>query len=85
MPASTSSPLTLERMREDIAHVLHEDPADIRDDDNLMDLGLDSMRIMRLASRWRADGATLDFADLAAEATLAHWWTVASRGMGSTA
>ncbi len=86
MPESTATPpLTLERMRADIARMVHEDPADIRDDDNLMDLGLDSMRIMKLASGWREAGADLDFADLAAEATLAHWWAVASRAMGQAA
>lgn len=77
--------LTLEHMRADIAGMLHEDPQDIHDDDNLMDLGLDSMRIMKLVSHWREAGANLDFADLASEATLAHWWTIASRGTGRAA
>ena len=35
-----STALTLERMRQDIAAMLHEDPQDILDDDNLIDLGL---------------------------------------------
>ncbi|WP_269499922.1 phosphopantetheine-binding protein [Castellaniella sp. S9] len=82
---SDTSPLTLERMRADVARMLHEDPQDIRDDDNLMDLGLDSMRIMKLASGWREAGANLDFADLAAEATLAHWWSIAARASGQAA
>jgi bifunctional isochorismate lyase/aryl carrier protein len=69
-------PLTLERMRADVARMLHEPPEDIRDDDNLMDLGLDSMRLMKLASQWREAGARLEFADLAAEATLACWWAM---------
>lgn len=77
--------LTLEHMRADIAGMLHEDPQDIHDDDNLMDLGLDSMRIMKLVSHWREAGANLDFADLASEATLAHWWAIASRGAGRAA
>ncbi|MFV0283272.1 MAG: phosphopantetheine-binding protein [Castellaniella sp.] len=68
--------LSLESMRADIARILHESPADIQDDDNLMDLGLDSMRLMKLASQWREAGASLEFADLAAHATLAHWWTI---------
>ena len=38
--------LTLEQMRQDLAKILLEDPADIHDDDNLIDLGLDSMRAM---------------------------------------
>ena len=43
--------LTLEQMRADLAKILLEDPADIHDDDNLIDLGLDSMRAMTLTSR----------------------------------
>lgn len=69
-------PLSLERMRADVARLLHEAPEDILDDDNLMDLGLDSMRLMKLASQWREAGARLEFADLAVEATLGRWWTL---------
>lgn len=71
-----SHSLTLESMRADIAAILHEEPSEIADDDNLMDLGLDSMRAMTLASRWRASGASIEFADMAVEATLAHWWSL---------
>lgn len=70
--------LTLERMRADIAAMLHEDPAEIHDDDNLMDLGLDSMRAMTLASRWREAGAQIEFPDMAENATLEHWWSLVS-------
>jgi hypothetical protein len=38
--------LTRERMRADIAALLHEDPEEIGGEDNLIDLGLDSMRAM---------------------------------------
>ncbi len=74
--SNTTSPITLERMRHDIALMLHEDPSEIRDDDNLLDLGLDSMRIMTLASRWRDAGAKLEFSDMAAVLTLAQWWAL---------
>ncbi|HET8598232.1 MAG TPA: phosphopantetheine-binding protein [Castellaniella sp.] len=75
--------LTLERMRADIARMLHESPDDILDDDNLMDLGLDSMRLMKLASQWREAGARIEFADLAAEATLAQWWSLVRDAAGA--
>lgn len=58
-----STALTLERMRQDIAAMLHEDPQDILDDDNLIDLGLDSMRVMTLATRWREAGAPIEFSE----------------------
>jgi len=75
--------LSLQRMRADVAGLLHEPPEAIGDEDNLMDLGLDSMRLMKLASRWREAGARLEFADLAAEATLARWWALVQDRMAS--
>jgi len=71
-----SNRITLESMRADIARILHEDPADIADDDNLMDLGLDSMRTMTLASRWRDEGAAIEFSEMAFNATLKYWWSL---------
>ncbi len=71
-----SHTLTLDSMRSDIARMLHEDPADIADDDNLMDLGLDSMRTMTLASQWREAGAAIEFSEMALNATLQHWWSL---------
>lgn len=82
---SAKTPLTLAQMRQDIADMLHEDPSDIHDDDNLVDLGLDSMRIMTLASRWRDTGAAVQFADMAAVTTLAQWWTLIQRAQAATA
>ncbi|NYT23913.1 phosphopantetheine-binding protein [Alcaligenaceae bacterium] len=80
-----SQTITLESMRADIARILREDPADIADDDNLMDLGLDSMRTMTLASQWRAAGASIEFPEMALNATLEHWWALiqASRQRGA--
>ncbi|MGB6102588.1 MAG: phosphopantetheine-binding protein [Pusillimonas sp.] len=71
-----SNTLTLESMRTDIARILNEDPADIADDDNLMDLGLDSMRTMTLASQWRDAGVAIEFSEMALDATLGHWWSL---------
>ena len=70
-----TTPLTLERMRADIAAVLHEPPEAIGDDDNLMDLGVDSLRALNLAMLW-SEVAPLDFSELAEHVTLAGWWSV---------
>jgi bifunctional isochorismate lyase/aryl carrier protein len=78
-------PFTLDRMRQDIADILHEDPADIGDDDNLIELGLDSMRMMTLSSRWNEAGVYLEFSELASTATLNHWWTLAERILENSA
>lgn len=49
-----SQTLSPERIRADIAELLGCDPDGIAPDENLVDLGLDSVRIMVLVERWRA-------------------------------
>lgn len=66
--------LTLERMRTDVAHMLREDPTDIGLDDNLMDWGLDSMRLLNLVLTWNEAGLQLDLSEIGAETTLNGWW-----------
>lgn len=78
---STHLPLSLDSLRADIARILHEDPDEIGDHDNLMDLGLDSIRAMALATRWREAGADVEFSELAAQPQLAHWWTLVERAL----
>ncbi|MFI5771616.1 phosphopantetheine-binding protein [Streptomyces sp. NPDC051658] len=69
--------LSPERVRADVAELLDCDPAEIAPDENLVDLGLDSVRIMALVGRWRAAGAVaLEFPDLAEQPELAHWTTL---------
>ncbi len=71
--------LSLERMRREVAEVLYLDPEDIGDDDDLLDLGLDSVRLMSLAARWNDAGAHVSFAELAEHPVLARWWTAVER------
>lgn len=66
--------MTLDRMRADIARLIHEDPEEIGLDDNLMDLGLDSMRLMNLILLWQEAGVDMDFGDFAEHFTLRGWW-----------
>ena len=49
---ATGEVLDLERMRADVARVLECKPAEIGDDDNLIDLDLDSMRMLGLVLAW---------------------------------
>lgn len=66
--------LTVELIRADVADVLGEDPADIPVDENLVDYGLDSVRIMSLIERWRRDHAiTATFVDLAEQPAIEAW------------
>ncbi|MER2537184.1 MAG: phosphopantetheine-binding protein [Rhizobiaceae bacterium] len=75
--------ITLERMRADIAAMIHEEPEAIGLDDNLMDLGLDSMRLLTLILAWQEAGVDLDFAEFAERFTLAGWWEAVRRRQGS--
>lgn len=65
--------LTLQQMREDLAALLRTDAAEIADDDNLLDHGLDSIRLMRLAQQWNDRGIAVSFAALAERPELLHW------------
>lgn len=64
---------TVERLRADVAELLGEDPADIPPDEDLADWGLDSVRLMALAERWRAEGADVAVVQLAERPVLAAW------------
>lgn len=76
MTVDRTGALTLERMRADIARLIGEAPQDVGDDDNLMDLGLDSMRVLGLVMAWGEHGIALEFSHLAEHSTLAAWWQV---------
>ena len=75
MTKLTPQDLTLERMRADVAAVLHETPDSILDDDNLMDLGVDSLRALNLSLAW-SEAVPLEFSELAEHVTLAEWWNI---------
>ncbi|WP_380280988.1 phosphopantetheine-binding protein [Kitasatospora purpeofusca] len=64
---------TVERIRAEVADLLGEDPAEIPLDENLADWGLDSVRLMALAERWRAEGAEVAFLQLAERPAVEAW------------
>ncbi|XXF81266.1 isochorismatase family protein [Myxococcaceae bacterium GXIMD 01537] len=73
-PAASNGPaLSLERLRADVAELLQEPASALQDDDNLLERGLDSIRLMTLVERWRSEGAELSFVELAERPTLADW------------
>ncbi|GAC58627.1 hypothetical protein GOHSU_44_00270 [Gordonia hirsuta DSM 44140 = NBRC 16056] len=62
------------RIVDDLAQVLDVPVADLRDDVNVLDMGLDSVRLMALIERWRAAGAhRADIVVLASDPTLGSW------------
>lgn len=78
MAEQPKAAITLETMRADIAGMLHEEPEAIADDDNLIDLGLDSIRAMALVQRWIQAGARVEFSEFAEKPELAAWWELVS-------
>lgn len=49
------------------------------DDENLIDYGLDSVRMMALAARWRKVYGDIDFVMLAKNPSIDGWWALLSR------
>lgn len=65
---------TLEALRNQVGEMLQEQPANIGEHDDLIqNWGMDSIRIMSLAERFRVEGAGVTFVDLAELPTLAAW------------
>ncbi|MFD4657654.1 phosphopantetheine-binding protein [Kitasatospora sp. NPDC058444] len=64
---------TVERIRAEVADLLGEDPAEIPLDENLVDWGLDSIRLMALAARWQEAGAEVAFVQLAERPAIEAW------------
>lgn len=67
------NPIDLEALRAEVAALLQLPASDLRADDNLLYLGLDSIRLMSLVERWRVIDERITFVALAEQPTLAHW------------
>lgn len=73
-PSDSSSALSLESMRKDVADILDVDLDEVDVDENLIFLGLDSIRVMTLHSRWKALGFNVALAEMVALHTIKDWW-----------
>ncbi|MBK0081950.1 isochorismatase [Kosakonia sp. S58] len=74
LPASKAA------LREIILPLLDESDEPL-DDENLIDYGLDSVRMMALAARWRKVHGDIDFVTLAKNPTIDAWWALLARGV----
>ncbi|WP_241608021.1 isochorismatase family protein [Rosenbergiella australiborealis] len=70
-------PTSKQALRDTILPLL-EDEDIPEDDENLIDYGLDSVRMMALASRWRQAIPSMDFITLAKTPTFDAWWALLS-------
>ncbi|WP_253378298.1 isochorismatase [unidentified bacterial endosymbiont] len=73
-----SVPASKAALRELVLPLLDESDEPM-DDENLIDYGLDSVRMMALAARWRKVHGDIDFVMLAKKPTLDAWWALLSR------
>jgi aryl carrier-like protein len=65
-----SLPESYEALASEIAALIEIDAAELPSDGSLLDYGLDSVRLMTLVERLRADGLEVGFEELAEEPTL---------------
>ncbi|WP_162946730.1 phosphopantetheine-binding protein [Ruegeria sp. EL01] len=57
---------------------LIEDEEDIAPDESLIYFGLDSIRVMELATELKAQGVVVSFEELASNPTIDAWWGLIS-------
>lgn len=70
--------LTLQLVRQQVLELLDEELSDIDDNENLIDKGLDSIRIMSLVEKWRSIGVDITFMKLVKRPTISNWWRLLS-------
>jgi len=75
---SPEKELSLERMRQDVADILEVDLDEVDVDENLIFLGLDSIRVMTLHSCWKKMGFDVELAEMVAQNTIKDWWNIAA-------
>ena len=73
-----SNRLTLQLVRQQVAELLDETSENIDDNEDLLERGLDSIRIMSLVEAWRRNGANITFVKLAEGTTISAWWKLLS-------
>ncbi|VEB41633.1 Isochorismatase [Chromobacterium violaceum] len=72
--AGGDAALTREWLKAQVLTVLEDGDDSLAGDDNLLDYGLDSIRVMELVAQWQKLGLEIGFEDLAQDLTLDGWW-----------
>lgn len=72
--SSKGSVLSLSVLQSDVAETLGVAAQDIDVNENLIFMGLDSIRVMTLVEKWNKQGADVSFAKLMETVSLQEWW-----------
>lgn len=84
MPSDNHSSLTYQDLKIEIQSML-ANPIDFADDQNLIELGLDSLKIMRIVNKLRRQGQKVTFAKFMAAPALAEWLPLLSLDVNKAA
>ncbi|MBD0740660.1 hypothetical protein BGM09_14830 [Streptomyces sp. CBMA29] len=76
----TPERLDLDRLRGTVADVLGIGPEQIGDGDNLVALGVDSVKVMTISAHLRRYRVRVGFARMIEEPTLEAWWRLIGEG-----
>ncbi len=79
------APACSEDIRAEVAELLGVGVDAVQPADNLISQGLDSIRMMSLAGRWRRQGVDVDFATLSATPTIEAWSELVAAGSHAAA
>ena len=74
-----SSISVTQMLRQQLSELLQQPLQQVGTEENLLDSGLDSIRLMSLVETWRHKGVEVSFADLAEQPTLSAWTQLLSR------
>ncbi|MUM18706.1 amino acid adenylation domain-containing protein [Mycobacterium sp. CBMA271] len=75
--------ISRDEIKASVADLIGLTPQEISDGDDLITLGLDSIRMMTLAGGWRKRGSGITFAQLAAEPSVDSWYSLLGSGTDS--
>ncbi|UDQ76448.1 isochorismatase [Pectobacterium brasiliense] len=81
--AKMAQALTKQGLRAHLLTLIDEEEDQFDEDENLIDYGLDSVRMMSLLTEWRNQGVTLSFVDLARNPSLNAWWALIEKQQGA--
>lgn len=73
MTTDTATTFTIAELQAAVAQIIGCAPDDVAPEANLIQLGLDSLGMMRLVTSWRRQGVRVSSRDLLAQPTLAAW------------